>query len=146
MEMNNKTKEKASSLRWKILRQALLSNPSPSNSGNFILTHISHSITLLFNLSCSQLFADDQSQTSIKRISRRTTHGFNLIPSHVINDENGSTNCNGSSIKDARVCYTLPIPNAPELFLRFVLYFPLFLVFTHLFTLCTEIVIRTQIF
>ncbi|KAK2355546.1 protein N-lysine methyltransferase METTL21A [Trifolium repens] len=93
MEMNNKTKEKASSLRWKILRQALLSNPSPSNS-------------------------DDQSQTSIKRISRRTTHGFNFIPSHVIDDEVGSTNCNGSSIKDARVCYTLPIPNAPQLFLR----------------------------
>ncbi|WJX88458.1 calmodulin-lysine N-methyltransferase [Trifolium repens] len=80
MDMNTKTKEKASSL-------------SPSNS-------------------------DDQSQTSIKRISRRTTHGFNLIPSHVIDDENGSTNCNGSSIKDARVCYTLPIPKAPQLFLR----------------------------
>ncbi|PNX78210.1 calmodulin-lysine N-methyltransferase [Trifolium pratense] len=94
MEMKNKTNEKASSLRWKILRQALLSNPSPSNS-------------------------DEKSQTSIKRISRRTSHGFNLIPSHVIDDERGSTNCNGSSsIKDARVCYTLPIPNAPQLFLR----------------------------
>lgn len=87
--MENRTKEKASSLRWKILRHALLSNPSSSSSSTN---------------------SDEQSQTSIKRISRRTGHGFNLIQSHVIHDSN---NC-----KDARVCYTLPIPHAPQLFLR----------------------------
>ncbi|KAL6493373.1 hypothetical protein OROGR_032507 [Orobanche gracilis] len=92
--MENRTNEKASSLRWKILRQALLSNPS----------HTTNSV--------------EQSQTSIKRISRRTGHGFNLIPFHVIDDERGPNNCTGSSIKDARVCYTLPIPGAPQLFLR----------------------------
>ncbi|XP_058767141.1 calmodulin-lysine N-methyltransferase [Vicia villosa] len=91
--MENRTNEKASSLRWKILRQALLSNPSPPNP-------------------------DEQSHLSIKRISRRTSHGFNLIPSHVVNDEHSSNKCNGSSTKDARVCYTLPIPDAPQLFLR----------------------------
>ncbi|KAL6565033.1 hypothetical protein OROMI_016483 [Orobanche minor] len=94
--MENSTNEKASSLRWKILRQALLSNPSPSTN------------------------SDEQSQTSIKRISRRTGHGFNLIRSHVIDGERGSNNCTGSSIKDARVCYTLPIPGAPQLFLSCV--------------------------
>ncbi|XP_061357171.1 calmodulin-lysine N-methyltransferase isoform X2 [Gastrolobium bilobum] len=90
--MENRTNEKASSLRWKILRQALLSHPSPSN---------------------------ELSQRGIKRISRRTSHGFNLIPSHVIEDERGSNKCDGSSTstRDARVCYTLPIPGAPQLFL-----------------------------
>ncbi|XP_004509367.1 calmodulin-lysine N-methyltransferase [Cicer arietinum] len=91
--MENRTNEKASSLRWKILRQALLSKPSPPNS-------------------------DEQSQISIKRISRRTTHGFNLIPSRVVDGERSSNKCNGSSTKDARVCYTLPIVGAPQLFLR----------------------------
>jgi len=37
-----------------------------------------------------------------------------LIQSHVIHDSN---NC-----KDARVCYTLPIPDNPQLFLRSVLF------------------------
>jgi hypothetical protein len=48
-KMNNKTNEKASSLRWKILRQALLSNSSPSNSGNFILTFYITSIQSSFH-------------------------------------------------------------------------------------------------
>lgn len=61
---------------------------------------------------------DNQSQKNIKRISRRTSHGFNLIPSHVIDDEGGSNNCDGSSNRDARICYTLPIPGTPQLFLK----------------------------
>ncbi|KAK7346342.1 hypothetical protein VNO80_20859 [Phaseolus coccineus] len=90
--MDNTTNDKASSLRWKILRRALLSRSSPSDS-------------------------EKQSQMIIKRISRRTNHGFNLIPSHVIDDERDSNKRDGSSTRDARVCYTLPIPDAPQLFL-----------------------------
>ncbi|XP_020205591.1 calmodulin-lysine N-methyltransferase [Cajanus cajan] len=90
--MENRRNEKASSLRWKILRRALLSRSSPPDP-------------------------DEQSQMIINRISRRTTHGFNLIPSHVIDDELGSNKHDGSSARDARVCYTLPIPGAPQLFL-----------------------------
>ncbi|KAL9327143.1 hypothetical protein ACSQ67_007788 [Phaseolus vulgaris] len=90
--MDNTTNDKASSLRWKILRRALLSRSSPSDS-------------------------EKQSQTIIKRISRRTSHGFNLIPSQVIDDERDSNKRDGSSTRDARVCYTLPIPDAPQLFL-----------------------------
>ncbi|ESW28156.1 hypothetical protein PHAVU_003G263600 [Phaseolus vulgaris] len=90
--MDNTTNDKASSLRWKILRRALLSRSSPSDS-------------------------EKQSQIIIKRISRRTSHGFNLIPSQVIDDERDSNKRDGSSTRDARVCYTLPIPDAPQLFL-----------------------------
>ncbi|CAJ1942343.1 unnamed protein product [Sphenostylis stenocarpa] len=90
--MDNTTNEKASSLRWEILRRALLSRSSPPES-------------------------EEQSQMIIKRISRRTGHGFNLIPSHVVDDERDSNKRDGSSTRDARVCYTLPIPNAPQLFL-----------------------------
>lgn len=73
---------------------------------------------LLTFLFMPQLFSDEQSQTSIKRISRKTSHGFNLIQSHVIHDERGTSN----NYKDARVCYTLPIPDTPQLFLRSVLF------------------------
>ncbi|XP_057419706.1 calmodulin-lysine N-methyltransferase [Lotus japonicus] len=91
--MENKTNEKASSLRWKILRRALLSHPPTPNP-------------------------DEQSQTSIKRISRRTSNGFNMIPSHIVDDERSSlSKCNGSAARDARVCYSLPIPGSPQLFL-----------------------------
>ncbi|KAF7828969.1 calmodulin-lysine N-methyltransferase [Senna tora] len=94
--MEVKTGEKASSLRWKILRRSLLrqsSTPNPANG-----------------------FADDQTQTGINRISRRTNHGFNLIPSRLI-DECEPNNSDGSTNRDARVCYTLPIHEIPQLFL-----------------------------
>ncbi|QCD82077.1 S-adenosyl-L-methionine-dependent methyltransferase [Vigna unguiculata] len=89
--MDNAANVRAS-LRWKILRRALLSRSSPPDS-------------------------EEQSQIIIKRISRRTSHGFNLIPSHVIDDERDSNKRDGSSTRDARVCYTLLIPDAPQLFL-----------------------------
>ena len=58
---------------------------------------------------------------SIKRISRRTTHGFNLIPCHVVNDDDDDDECDSNkhngSTRDARVCYTLPVPSSPQLFL-----------------------------
>ncbi|XP_070041853.1 calmodulin-lysine N-methyltransferase-like [Nicotiana tomentosiformis] len=52
--------------------------------------------------------SDNQSELGIKRISRKATHGFNLIPCHLMKD--------GS--RDATLCYTLPIPNAPTLILQ----------------------------
>ncbi|KAL5754459.1 hypothetical protein ACOSP7_022679 [Xanthoceras sorbifolium] len=73
METNNtNTTPKPSSLRWEILRQALLRRPSLQNSG-------------------------EQSRISI---SRRTTQGFDLIPSQLVDKVPDS--------KNARVCYTLP--------------------------------------
>ncbi|WVZ24410.1 hypothetical protein V8G54_002954 [Vigna mungo] len=96
--MDNTANVKASSLRWKILRRALLSRSTPPDSGNII-------------------FAEEQSQIIIKRISRRTSHGFNLIPSYVIDDERHPNKREVSSTRDARVCYTLPISDAPQLFL-----------------------------
>ncbi|KAI9165871.1 hypothetical protein LWI28_022023 [Acer negundo] len=74
METNSTdTTSKPSSLRWKLLRQALLRRSSLQNS-------------------------DDQSRI---RISRRTTHGFDLIPSKLVDKVPDS--------RDVRVCYTLPI-------------------------------------
>ncbi|KAI4314744.1 hypothetical protein L6164_027621 [Bauhinia variegata] len=87
--MEKKTDVKVSTLRWKILRQALLRHPCPPNP-------------------------DGQTQMGIKHISRRASHGFNLIPSRLL-DEPQTNNCLGSG--DARVCYTLPVHGAPQLFL-----------------------------
>ncbi|ESR38687.1 hypothetical protein CICLE_v10026134mg [Citrus x clementina] len=57
---NTKTTLRPASLRWKILRQALLRRSSPQNS-------------------------DEQSQIGVmNRISRKTTQGFNLIPCQLI--------------------------------------------------------------
>ncbi|KAL2333810.1 hypothetical protein Fmac_015023 [Flemingia macrophylla] len=98
--MENRRNEKASSLRWKVLRGALLSRSSPSEAGNPIsFSHTSIQFRRFH----------DESQMIIKRISRRASHGFNLIPSHVVHD--------GSSARDTCVCYTLPIVGAPQLLL-----------------------------
>lgn len=64
-------------------------------------------------------FADDQAQMGIKRISRRTTNGFNLIPSCVL-DECEPSHSDGSTSRDARVCYTLPIHGTSKLVLMSV--------------------------
>lgn len=47
---------------------------------------------------------ENQSQMNTKCISRRTSHGFNLKSSHVIDNEGGSNKCNGCSTRDSRVC------------------------------------------
>ncbi|KAK4844333.1 hypothetical protein QYF36_018954 [Acer negundo] len=74
METNSTdTTSKPSSLRWKLLRQALLRRSSLQNS-------------------------DDQSRI---RISRRTTQGFDLIPSKLVDKVPDS--------RDVRVFYTLPV-------------------------------------
>ena len=88
---------KASSLRWRILRQALLHR------------RLSH------------MAADDQSQIGMKSISRKTINGFNLIPCRLVNDHADNHSASSSSkrnqSRDATVCYTLPIEGAPQLFL-----------------------------
>ncbi|KAK4262060.1 hypothetical protein QN277_027670 [Acacia crassicarpa] len=89
--VGNSTNERASSLRWKILRQALLPRASHPNP-------------------------DDETQKGIKRISRRNIHGFNLIPSRLL-DKCETTDCNESTSRDARLCYTIPIHGSPKLLL-----------------------------
>lgn len=88
MEEDSPTK-KASSLRWKILRRALLRRPSPDS--------------------------DQQSETGIEYISRKAKKGFNLIPCHLIDGqiEGSSDSCSNAnrsiSSREACVCYTLPV-------------------------------------
>ncbi|KAF3440305.1 hypothetical protein FNV43_RR18589 [Rhamnella rubrinervis] len=88
---------KASSLRWRILRQALLHRRS------------------------SHMAADDQSQIGMKSISRKTINGYNLIPCRLVNDHANNDSASSSSkpnqSRDATVCYTLPIEGSPKLFL-----------------------------
>ncbi|GAB4848459.1 hypothetical protein Ancab_003163 [Ancistrocladus abbreviatus] len=86
-----------SSLRWQILRQALLSRKCVA--------------------------ADEQSQEKIDCISRKAKNGFNLIPFKIVNhaseeDANSSSSldCSGAS-KDVCFCYRLPLPSARKLFL-----------------------------
>ncbi|XP_059282866.1 calmodulin-lysine N-methyltransferase-like isoform X2 [Lycium ferocissimum] len=97
MEANNsKSNTSASSLRWKILRRSLIRRPS-SNS--------------------------DKSEIGIQRISRKATLGFNLIPYYLMKDSieenvNSSKENSMHSSRDATLCYTLPILNAPQLILH----------------------------
>lgn len=56
--------------------------------------------------------ADHQFVNAIKRISRKANHGFNLIPSQVIDEDPNS--------REACICYTLPINGSPKLFLTWV--------------------------
>ncbi|XP_059623481.1 calmodulin-lysine N-methyltransferase isoform X2 [Cornus florida] len=88
---------KASSLRWGILRKAFLRRPSPD--------------------------PDEQSDVGIRRISRKTTHGFNLIPCHSVDDHLKEDSVSSSETnhpdgsRDACVCYTLPIDSGLQLYL-----------------------------
>ncbi|XP_019225582.1 PREDICTED: uncharacterized protein LOC109207155 isoform X2 [Nicotiana attenuata] len=89
----------ASSLRWKILKRAILGGPS-SNS-------------------------DNQSEVGIQRISRKATHSFNLIPCRVMKDSPDEILDSSLSEKkqlhnsrDAVFCYTLPVANSPQLLLH----------------------------
>eukprot|EP00268_Persea_americana_P013880 TRINITY_DN16149_c0_g1_i4.p1 TRINITY_DN16149_c0_g1~~TRINITY_DN16149_c0_g1_i4.p1 ORF type:complete len:318 (-),score=60.87 TRINITY_DN16149_c0_g1_i4:716-1669(-) len=83
------------SLRWAILRRAIL---TPSNP-------------------------DHSSLKEIHRISRKALRGFNLIPCHILNghemEELGaSLNIKElEGLKDAYLCYRLPVRRAPTLFL-----------------------------
>ena len=73
-------------------------------------------ILRLINLS-----ADKQSETGIKRISRKAIHGFNLIPFNVMEESSDSLSKSHRSStvsRDVLVCYTLPIHGAPQLHLQ----------------------------
>ncbi|KAI5684066.1 hypothetical protein M9H77_05294 [Catharanthus roseus] len=76
----------ASALRWKILRRALLRGTS-SNS-------------------------DKISEVGLKRVSRKATLGFNLIPFQVMD---GHSEENSDVQRDVCFCYTLPIQNSPTI-------------------------------
>ncbi|XP_038705192.1 calmodulin-lysine N-methyltransferase isoform X2 [Tripterygium wilfordii] len=58
------------------------------------------------------LCSDEQSEVPIKRISRRTSQGFNLIPCRIV-DGRVNEESDGRLVS---VCYTLPIDGAPELY------------------------------
>lgn len=79
--------QKPSSLRWKILRQALL--------------HTS----------------EKQPETGLKHVSRRTTGGFNLIPFALVDYQSGCEENSAALVqkRDVCFCYTLPIQNAPRI-------------------------------
>ncbi|CAI9110945.1 OLC1v1011056C1 [Oldenlandia corymbosa var. corymbosa] len=84
----------SSSLRWKILRRALLRKHSS--------------------------VPDDHSDMGLNRVSRKATQGFNLIPRLIVDDHSGepsdtllSRNTLLGSSKDAFLCYKLPIHNSP---------------------------------
>lgn len=93
MEANSgKSTTNASSLRWKILRRNLIRRSS-SNS-------------------------EDKSEMSIQRISRKATHGFNLIPFHLMKDCVEENVNPMDSSRNTTLCYTLPVTNASQLILH----------------------------
>ncbi|PSS00472.1 Calmodulin-lysine N-methyltransferase [Actinidia chinensis var. chinensis] len=57
----------------------------------------------------------------MKRISRKTIHGFNLIPFNVMEENSDSlskSNRSSTGSRDVLVCYTLPIDGASKLYLH----------------------------
>ncbi|KAI7756780.1 hypothetical protein M8C21_014451 [Ambrosia artemisiifolia] len=91
--MENNSKKKTSSLRWGILRRALI----PSRSST------------------------DSNDPSVKNISRRANGGFGLIPFHLMDNDQLKAeelmSCELIKANQACVCYTLPNPSATKLFL-----------------------------
>ncbi|CAI9272281.1 unnamed protein product [Lactuca saligna] len=87
---------KASSLRWGILRRALI--PSSSSTAS-----------------------DEQSEKGIKSITRKANQGFSLIPFRLVDntklEHKEVISPSLPKAKEACVCYTLPNHNATELFL-----------------------------
>ncbi|EPS62017.1 hypothetical protein M569_12776, partial [Genlisea aurea] len=78
-------------LRWRILRRALLTGRG-SDSGNV----------------CED--------SSLDKVSRRGINGFGLIPCHFVCEVGKKSD---SLVKrDGCYCYTLPLPDAPKLFLH----------------------------
>ncbi|KAL6224483.1 hypothetical protein ACLB2K_003338 [Fragaria x ananassa] len=57
-----------------------------------------------------KIIMDEQSAIGVKRITRKTTQGFNLIPTNLVQDP--------TNLTDATVCYTLPIDSAPKLYIN----------------------------
>lgn len=122
---------KPSSLRWQILRRALLRRSS--NSGKLMYAfirlkssifytrqnHLLSSWNILDFLFTNKKLTDNPSEkVSLDKVSRRTKSGFNLIPCHVVND--GGEDPESLPRRDVCLYYTLPLPNAPKLCLRWV--------------------------
>ncbi|XP_076914617.1 calmodulin-lysine N-methyltransferase-like [Bidens hawaiensis] len=93
MEKGTKKSSSSSKLRWGILRRALISSPSD----------------------------DDQSETSVKSVSRKANRGFGLIPFQLVdNNQVKAEELVPASLPKAReacVCYTLPNQSATKLYL-----------------------------
>ncbi|CAH9132364.1 unnamed protein product [Cuscuta epithymum] len=79
---------KSSTLRWQILRRALLRRP------------------------------DNQSDMAIAQISRKATRGFNLIPCSLVEEISDSLSRKDALGSSALFCYTLPLPKSPQLTLH----------------------------
>ncbi|CAI9766690.1 unnamed protein product [Fraxinus pennsylvanica] len=83
------------SLRWKILRRALLHRPSSDS--------------------------ENQPEIGLNQISRKTRIGFNLIPCYRINNDDlveENSDSVSNSFRDACYCYILPVSNAPKLLIH----------------------------
>ncbi|CAF2146729.1 unnamed protein product, partial [Brassica napus] len=80
LPMDHTSSSSSSSLRWRILRKALINR------------------------------SDSQSQAEIKRVSRKATQGFNLIPCQLVASASEDS-------REACVCYSIPIPPSPKLYL-----------------------------
>ncbi|XP_022852341.1 uncharacterized protein LOC111373971 isoform X3 [Olea europaea var. sylvestris] len=92
---STKITSKPSSLRWKIIRQALLPRPSSDS--------------------------ENQSEIGLNQISRKTRIGFNLIPCCRMNNDDlleENSDSVSNSFRDACYCYILPVSNAPKLFIH----------------------------
>lgn len=144
MEATSTMTPRASTLRWEILRRAVLRRPPPQ-PGSSLLHRCSPSHSLPRHLgfqftasSClsflgialdsSISLADDQSRIGINRISRKTSHGFNLIPHHLMDGHDEHFSGSDRS-RDARICYTLPVESASKLYLTWVYNFICFVLF-----------------
>lgn len=124
---STKITSKPSSLRWKIIRQALLPRPS-SDSGSCNLywnAYIVRFYLYSWNVNLDLLidFAENQSEIGLNQISRKTRIGFNLIPCCRMNNDDlleENSDSVSNSFRDACYCYILPVSNAPKLFIQWV--------------------------
>lgn len=65
-------------------------------------------------------FAENScAEINLDKVSRRARNGFNLVPCHLVRESGEDSD--SFPRRDTCFCYTLPLPNAPKLFLRWVL-------------------------
>ncbi|KAL3844993.1 hypothetical protein ACJIZ3_002396 [Penstemon smallii] len=60
---------------------------------------------------------NSENPSTLNQVSRRARHGFNLIPCRLVDEVTEKISVSLPN-RDACFCYTLPLPNAPKLFLR----------------------------
>lgn len=127
--MEKTTKASPSSLRWSILRRALLPHRlsqdgivrSPPRISRTIRAQRLTDSLLLFLFSCflSCLLSDDQSRADVDHVSRRKNgRGFNLIPFEAATQQGDSASSPSTAeARRAVVRYTLPVDGCPRLLL-----------------------------